>query len=155
MAAGSAARRLQLSCTGAGSTQSSVQKQQAPTKDLADKIRALLKQSYRSDSPRQVEGTWQYINRTLTETSGSRHRSDHLKQIEGTRQYIRRHLAANREVTSPDRLKVLGSTLEALGSRQCSPATATLPHRSRNNTEFSPKNSRTLQRIWRTKSGPY
>ena len=102
--------------------------QQDPTKDLADKIRALLKQRHRSDSPRQIEGTWQYI---------------------------RRHLAADIEVTSPDGLKVLGSTLEAFGSRQCSPATATLLHRSRNNTEFSPKNNRTLQRIWRTKSGPY
>ena len=113
MAADSAARRLQFSCTEVGTTQSSVQrKQQDPTKDLADEIRALLKQRHRSDSPRQIEGTWQYI---------------------------RRHLAADTEVTSPDRLKVLGSTLEALGSRQCSPATATLLHRSRNNTEFSPK----------------
>ena len=43
LAADSAARRLLLSCTGAGS-QSSVQKQQDPTKDLADEIRALLKQ---------------------------------------------------------------------------------------------------------------
>ena len=33
-------------------------------------------------------------------------------------------------------------------------ATAVLPHRSRNNTELSPKNSRTLQKIWQTKSGP-
>ena len=95
LAADSAARRLQLN-TEAGTTQSSVQKQQDPTKDLADEIRALLKQRYRSDSPRQIEGTWQYA---------------------------RRNLAANREVTSPDRLKVLGSTLEALGSKQCSPAT--------------------------------
>ena len=42
-------------------------------------------------------------------------------------------------MTPPDRLKVLGSTLEALGSRQYSPVTATLLHRSRINTEFSPK----------------
>ena len=91
MAADSAARRLQLSYTEAGTIQSSVQKQQDPTKDLADEIRALLKQRHRSDSPRQIEGTWQYI---------------------------RRHLAADTEVTSPDRLKVLGSTLEALGSKQ-------------------------------------
>ena len=229
LAADSAARRLQFSCTEVGTTQSSVQrKQQDPTKDLADEIRALLKQRHRSDSPRQIEGTRQYIRRHLAadtevtppdrlkvlgstlgdtwqqtqkwlpqtdwrylavhwkhlaagsaarrlqlsctgagstqssvqktagpykkfggrnqglagtkpqkwlpqtdwryltvhqETPGSRHRSDHLKQIEGTRQYIRRHLAANREVTSPDRLKVLGSTLEALGRKQCSPAT--------------------------------
>ena len=36
--------------------------------------------------------------------------------------------------------------MEALGSRQCSPATAALLHRSRI-TELSPKNSRTLRRI--------
>ena len=68
MAADSAARRLLLSCTGAGSTQSSVQKQQDPTKDLADEIRALLKQNYRSDFPRQIEGTWQYIGSTWQQT---------------------------------------------------------------------------------------
>ena len=83
MAADSAARRLQLD-TEAGTTQSSVQKQQDPTKDLADEIRALLKQRHRSDSPRQIEGTWQYI---------------------------RRHLATDSEVTPPDRLKALGSAL--------------------------------------------
>merc|ERR1711873_82898 len=45
LAADSAARRLQLN-TEAGTTQSSVQKQQDPTKDLADEISALLKQRY-------------------------------------------------------------------------------------------------------------
>ena len=83
LAADSAARRLQLN-TEAGTTQSSVQKQQDPTKDLADEIRALLKQRCSSNSPRQIEGT---------------------------RQYIRRHLAADTEVTPSNRLKVLGSTL--------------------------------------------
>ena len=94
---------------------------------MADEIRALLKQRHRSDSPRQIEGTWQYI---------------------------RRHLAADTEVTSPDRLKVLGSTLEALGSRQCSPATATLPHRSRINTEFSPKTAGPYKRFGGRNQGP-
>ena len=94
---------------------------------MADEIRALLKQRHRSDSPRQIEGTWQYI---------------------------RRHLAVDTEVTSPDRLKVLGSTLEALGSRQCSPATAA-QHRGRNDTELSPKTAGPYKKIWQTKSGPY
>ena len=71
-----------LSFLGAGPDY--VHRERDPTKDLADEIRALLKQRHRSDSPRQIEGT---------------------------RQYIRRHLAADTEVTPPDRLKVLGSTL--------------------------------------------
>ena len=53
LAADSAARQLKLN-TEAGTTQSSVQIQQYPTKDLADEIRALLKQRHRSDFPRQI-----------------------------------------------------------------------------------------------------
>ena len=128
LAADSAARRLQFSCTEVGTTQSSVQrKQQDPTKDLADEIRALLKQRHRSDSPRQIEGTWQYN---------------------------RRHLAVKHRKWLPqtDR-RYSDSTLEALGSRKCSPATAALLLRCRINRAQS-KTSRTLRRIWQTKSGP-
>ena len=82
LAADIAARRLKL-YPEAGTTQSSVQNSRTLQKDLADEIRALLKQRHRSDSPRQIEGTWQYI---------------------------RRHLATD-SVTPPDRLKALGSAL--------------------------------------------
>ena len=53
MAADSAARRLKLN-TETGTTQSSVQNSRTPQKDLADGIRALLKQKCRSNSLRQV-----------------------------------------------------------------------------------------------------
>ena len=67
LAADIAARRLKL-YTEAGTTQSSVQNSRTLQKDLADEIRALLKQRYhpadkienlgdprhRSDSPRQI-----------------------------------------------------------------------------------------------------
>ena len=55
-------------------------------------------------------------------------------------------MAVDTEVTSPDRLKVLGSTLEALGSRQCSLATAALLQEQDQHRAQS-KNSRTLRRI--------
>ena len=35
---------------------------------MADEIRVLLKQNYRSDFPRQIEGTWQYIGSTWQQT---------------------------------------------------------------------------------------
>ena len=56
-------------------------------------------------------------------------------------------------MTPPDRLKVLGSTLEALGSRQCSPATEA-QHRGRNDTELSPKQQDPTKRFGRRNQGP-
>ena len=63
-------------------------------------------------------------------------------------------MATDTEVTSPDRSKVLGSTVEALGSRQCSPATATLLHRSRINTELSPKTAEPYKGFGGRNQGP-
>ena len=79
----------------------------------------------------KTAGPYKGFGRRNQGPTGTKCRCNSPRQIEGTRQYIRRHLAADTEVTPPDRLKVLGSTLEALGSRQCSPATVTLLHRSR------------------------